>query len=121
MGFDSKFYIAAEAEMNAIRLKNERTAATRHSEIRSKYPDIAALSDELGSTSAKLFMLISAHIMASIKMTANALEIELFRILLIVEMSGNPVVSNYLRKEILVAFFAAAIIDYSYCMIELTL
>ena len=59
MGFDSKFYIAAEAEMNAIRLKNERTAATRNSEIRSKYPDIAALSDELGSTSAKLFMLIS--------------------------------------------------------------
>ena len=59
--------------------------------------------------------------MTCVKMAAYALEIKLFRILLIVEMSGNPVVSNSLREEILVAFFSFLVIDYSHCMIELTL
>lgn len=59
MAFDNKYYSAAEAEMSSLRAENTRTLAAHENEIKTKHPEIAALSDALAGTSAKLFMLIS--------------------------------------------------------------
>ena len=59
MGFDNKYYLAAENEINAIQQKNRRTESARLAEVREKFPDIAAILDTLTGTSSKLFLLIA--------------------------------------------------------------
>lgn len=59
MGFDSSYFIQAEQELEAIRMRNLRIGEQRIEEINAKCPDTAALRRELAGTSAKLIGLIT--------------------------------------------------------------
>ena len=59
MGFDARYYNAADTEMSLIRQKNSNTADLREAEITKKHPDIAAMRTQLKGTSAVLLSLLA--------------------------------------------------------------
>lgn len=58
MGFDSRFYAAAETETNLLRQRNSRLLASREAEIEGKFPEIAMINKKLGATVAQIVALI---------------------------------------------------------------
>ena len=52
MGFDSRFYAAAETETNLLRQRNSRLLASREAEIEGKFPEIAMINKKIGATVA---------------------------------------------------------------------
>ena len=59
MGFDKKYYTEAENELNAIRMKNQRTLAARERETDEKYPEIGNIRHELAGTTSRLLRIIA--------------------------------------------------------------
>ena len=58
-----------------------------------------------------LRMAVVRIVMADIKMTADALKVQLVNVLLIVEMSGDSVIRYAFRKKVYVALDAGLIVD----------
>ena len=56
-------------------------------------------------------MFVARHIVASVQMAADALEIQFHGVLLIVEMSSDAVIRDSGREKIDVTFLAGFIID----------
>lgn len=59
MGFENRFFTAAETEINGIRMRNRNTENTRAAEIRRKCPEAAEIQDKLAGTSARLLSVIA--------------------------------------------------------------
>jgi len=59
MGFDSRYFALAEAEMNRIQQKNRYLSESRAEEVRQRFPDSYALRTRLAGTSARLLNAIA--------------------------------------------------------------
>lgn len=59
MGFDSRFFAIAEAELNRIQQKNKYLSETRLEEVRQKFPDTYALRTRIAGTSARILSVIA--------------------------------------------------------------
>lgn len=60
MSFDSKYYMAAENEINNRKLRNQRLEEAHRREISLKYPEIIRIDDEIRGTAGKIIRLIAA-------------------------------------------------------------
>ncbi len=62
MGFESKFYSAAETQLSLIKQRNANLLAQREREIAEKHPEIIAIQRKLGATTAGIISLIGSGV-----------------------------------------------------------